>query len=244
MAYGPADPRRRSVGRMSTTAAVAASPLAVVLVDWANVARPVRSQADVDAALERVLEASERHVLEDCPRVREVEIRLYSGWDHEDAQYVNQQLAMVEVALGSGAFEGRFAGRLYRQTVARSLLRGGPSLRGTLRYVRPNPCGACKKQIQILLCSACSSPQPPQQLEQKMVDTAIVADAVSAAGLAIALFLFSNDKDLVPGLLAAKAGGVKTVAWIRRRAVSASTTIIDPTVLTYIKVKADAQLWI
>lgn len=215
----------------------------VVLVDWANVAWGSKSQADVEAALERILEAAERHVMEDSPLVDEIEIRLYSGWDHEEPAYNNNNLAQVEAALGSGAFEGRFAGRRYRQTIARSLILGGPALRGTLRYVRPATCPGCKKQIQLLLCSACQAPRPIQQLEQKMVDTAIVADAVAAINLAEWLALFSKDKDLTPGLVAAKSLGLSSVSWIRQATLTPATRIVDPALLTHIKVKADRALW-
>ena len=122
--------------------------------------------------------------------VREVEVRFYGGWTDEEGKDspVAKNLTAILPFLG-----GRVRGVTVRPAMAQALLTFPDLvLRGTVRL----------------------RTRPPRQ---KMVDGMIGCDALSAVRSTRRVGVVSDDEDLVPALLAARAFPEGSACWLRTR---------------------------
>lgn len=122
--------------------------------------------------------------------VREVEVRFYGGWTDEEGRDspAAKDLAAILPFLG-----GRVRGVTVRTAMAQALLTFPDLLlRGTVRL----------------------RTRPPRQ---KMVDGMIGCDALSAVRSTRRVGVVSDDEDLVPALLAARAFPEGSACWLRTR---------------------------
>lgn len=164
----------------------------LALVDYANLCGPrVRPPPDRDTRTERLVEAIVGGFHRLFSEVDNLEVRLYGGWTDEEGL---PSPAAEEAASVLAALPGDIAGVRVRFRMATAMLPFPEAvLYGTVRL------GA----------------RPPRQ---KMVDGMLGGDAVFAARSGFArVCVVTDDEDLVPAMLTARALSSNGPFWLRRR---------------------------
>jgi uncharacterized LabA/DUF88 family protein len=164
---------------------------AVVLVDYDNILgrRLERSLADAEANLLEIAEVLAGECVNVIPTIHEIELRLYGGWITERGQY-SRRAQMLLATLASA--RKKFHGVMIRpELVFRLAKTAHARFVGTLREHR-NP------------------------TQQKMVDTLMAVDALILSETS-AIFLATDDDDLVPAIVAAAIRSPHSAYLVRRR---------------------------
>ena len=182
--------------------------IAVALVDWDNVVDTrIHSENDAASAVREAEELVRGHVLARFPSIAEIQVRLYGSW-----QFKNGTTTPVARHVNAAIDD------------LRSYRRPGDALTHTVRSLAVEErYDHGPRLTPYLQESQCRCPEHTPINEQKLADTMIVCDATFyAAFIDYSVFVFSDDIDMAPGLLAAAdirnlISGVPTrdVVWVR-----------------------------
>lgn len=163
----------------------------LALVDYANLSSPRAQPPDQDASAERLLEAIVGGFRRLFGEVDPLEVRYYGGWTDEEGL---PGPAAAEAAAVLAALPDEIAGVRVRPKMATAMLPFPEAvLQGTVRL----------------------GVRPPRQ---KMVDGMLGGDAVFAAWSGVErVCVVTDDEDLVPAMLTARAVSPNRPFWLRRR---------------------------
>jgi hypothetical protein len=167
----------------------------LALIDYDNVrARDELNERDVESNLLQIVSTVVAEAAREFHRPRELLLRVYGGWVDEQAQRTRRG---QWVLVGLTWYRGRSGPTIVKPTLVMSL--------------------ACRPR-DILVGTA---RQTPKGLRQKMVDSMVAIDVRHFARNAGAqIIVYSDDDDLVPGLLSATTyDHTVRVHWLRHRKV-------------------------
>ena len=153
------------------------------------------TQVDFERRTAGLLDAITRVFSVAVPELRELDVRFYGGWTDERGIPSPAAFRLLQVV---SALRGRRGGVIVRPSLAFAMCElPGVILRGTVRMRSKNK-------------------------RQKMVDGMLGCDArFAAAGGQVPVGIVTDDDDLVPAALSARAAGSQRVMWMRPRPAGA-----------------------
>ena len=177
----------------------------LALVDWYNFRRrDQNSKADLELVTMTIAEQVSRAFAALFPAADELDLRLYGGWINEQG-WPSRHASWLHELLP--ALRGRRNGLIVRPALATSMI----------QFPEFHPRGTVRRRLRPRTRNGAA------RYEQKMVDGMLACDALYAAAQAqTCVGIVTDDDDLLPSALSARASHPQAVVWMRTKEVGSA----------------------
>ena len=177
----------------------------LALVDWYNFRRrDQNSKADLELVTMTIAEQVSRAFAALFPAAHELDLRLYGGWINEQG-WPSRHASWLQELLP--ALRGRCNGLIVRPALATSMI----------QFPEFHPRGTVRRRLRPRTRNGAA------RYEQKMVDGMLACDALYAAAQAqTCVGIVTDDDDLLPSALSARASHPQAVVWMRTKEVGSA----------------------